>query len=348
MFQLARIPPAALLLAVLSGGALPAQTFVPTPISCPFAGTANAVVYDGLYVAGYQGTNLSLVTLAYRAGFSQQYGITLTAHRNTFDGPVIGTPQTAIVNLPTTGEAPVTFDFRGAPVTPGDTIAFTQDLAIYGTTGALVYFDEGFAGAGINNCAQISETVGTLPPLTLVPNGGAGITMTQKDLTHQSCIPSDTVLCVDDFPGDQRFQVTASFHTAQDGGLSGTAQAVPLAQLGTTHGGLFWFFTPDNPEMLVKILNGCSSTDHFWAYITAGTNVAFTIKVEDTFRANISKTYTNADLTPARPIQDTLALASCHDCAVDADCRAGFLCCPYPAGRRNCVQPPNGVCQLIP
>jgi hypothetical protein len=348
----------------LSGGALSAQTatgvptFIKIPVFCPLAGAANAPVYNGIYVANYPGTNLSLVTLAYRASFAQQYGITLTAHRNTFDGPLIGAPQTAVVGLPATGEVMVTYDFGGAPVSPGDRIAFTQDVTIYGTTGALVYFDEGFgqegfgtavAGTPANGCYQVSETLGTHPPLVLVPHGGAGIIITQKDLTARFCIPSDTVLCLDDSPGDQRFQVTASYHTEQAGGLSGTGQAVPLAPLGTNHGGLFWFFSPDNPEMLVKILNGCAVDDHYWAYITAGTNVAFTVTVEDTFRANISKTYTNRDLTPALPIQDTLALASCHDCATDADCRTGLLCCPFPAGRRVCAPPAlGGGCQLVP
>ena len=342
MLQLKRIPQTLLFLSFLSGGALVAQP-LPTTLSCPLSGAAGGSWARGILVAGYSGTNLFEVTLAYRADFAQRYGITLTAHRSSFDGPLIGTPQTVTLQLPTAGETRVTFNFGGAPVTPGDTIAFTQSFSIEGDIGSSIYFDE-----GLGNCPGVTETESVFPPIVALPNGGAGITINQKNLTGSSCIPSDTVLCVDDVPGDQRFQVTASFHTAQDGGLAGTAQAVPLAQLGTTHGGLFWFFTPDNPEMLVKILNGCSSTDHFWAYITAGTNVAFTIKVEDTFRANVSKTYTNADLTPALPIQDTLALASCHDCAVDADCRAGFLCCPYPAGRRNCVQPPNGVCQLIP
>jgi hypothetical protein len=337
-----------------SGGALSAQTsigvpiFIKIPVYCPFAGAANAVSFNGIYVANYPGTNLSVVTLGYRASFAQRYGISLTAHRNTFDGPLIGTTQTAIVDVPATGELLVNYDFGGAPVSPGDTIAFTQDVTIYGTVGALVYFDEGI-GAGNLWCSQISETLGTHPPLVPVPHGGAGMMITQKDLTAQSCIPSDTVLCLDDSPGDQRFQVTASYHTAQAGGLSGTAQAVPLERLGTNHGGLFWFFSPDNPEVLVKILNGCAVNDHYWAYITAGTNVAFTVTVEDTSRANVSKTYTNRDLTPALPIQDTLALASCHDCATDADCRTGLLCCPFPAGQRICAPPaPGGGCQLVP
>jgi hypothetical protein len=343
MLHLRRIPQTLLFLSFLSGGALAAQPLV-TTVSCPTSGAANSAVFNGIYVTGYTGNNLAQVTLAYGASAAQQYGITLTAHRNAFNGPIIGTPQTATVDLPTTGEVNVTFDFGGAPVTPGDTIAFTQTFAIYGPTGALVFFDE-----GPGNCAGVFETTDTQPPLsTVIPHGGAALTINQKNLAGHSCIPSDTVLCLDDSPGDQRFRVTASFHTAQSGGLSGTAQAVPLAPLGTIHGGMFWFFSPDNPEMLVKILNGCSFTDHFWAYISAGTNVAFTVTVEDTTLANVSKTYTNPDRTPALPIQDTLALAGCHGCSTDADCRPGLLCCFVPVGRKVCLPPVNGACQLIP
>jgi hypothetical protein len=343
MLHFKRIPQTLMFLSFLSGSALAAQPFV-TTVSCPASGAANSAVFNGIYVTGYTGTNLAQVTLAYGASAAQLYGITLTAHRNAFNGPIIGTPQTATVNLPVTGEVSVTFDFGGAPVTPGDTIAFTQTFAIYGPTGALVFFDE-----GTGNCAGVFETPDTQPPLsTPIPHGGAALTINQKDLSAQLCIPSDTVLCLDDTPGDQRFKVTASYHTAQSGGLSGTGQAVPLAPLGTVHGGMFWFFSPDNPEMLVKILNGCSITDHFWAYISAGTNVAFTITVEDTILANVSKTYTNPDRTPALPIQDTLALASCHGCTKDSDCRTGLLCCFFPLGRNACVPPVNGSCPLPP
>ena len=237
----------------------------------------------------------------------------------------------------------MTFDFGGAPISPGDTIAFTQSFAQY--RGRRV---ADLLRRGARRWPGVSETVGTFPPLTFVPNGGAGITIRQMNRTGQGCIPSDTVLCLDAFQGDQRFKVTASYHTAQAGGLSGTGQAVPLAQLGTVHGGMFWFFGPDNPEVLVKILNGCVYTDHYWAYISAGTNVAFTLTVEDTLLANVSKTYTNPDLTPALPIQDTLALASCHDCTQDSDCRTGLLCCLYPIGRKVCVPPVNGVCATVP
>jgi hypothetical protein len=149
-------------------------------------------------------------------------------------------------------------------------------------------------------------------------------------------------------PGDPRFRVTATFHTVQDGGVSGNAQAMPLAPLGATHGGVLWFFSPDNPELLVKLVNGCPVNDHYWAYISATTNVGFSVTVKDTFLANVAKTYTNPDLTAALPIQDGLALSSCHPCSSDAQCPAGLLCCSH-TGFTGCTVPTaSGVCPALP
>lgn len=329
-------------LSILSVGALSAQGIAGT-VSCPFAGTGTSNVFNGFYVTGYPGTNLSQVTLGYTAGYAARYAVTLTAHRNAYDGPFIGSPQTATVDMPASGEALVTFDFGGAPVSPGDTIAFTQEYTPLGPTGSLIYFD-----AGSGACAGVFGTVGTQPPLGNSVNGSAGVTITQVNRSAQSCIPSDTVLCLDGAPGDQRFRVTASYSTAQAGGRSGNGQAVPLAQLGVVHGGLFWFFSPDNPEVLVKILNGCALNDRYWAYVTAGTNVGFTVTVTDTALANVTRTYTNPDGQEALPVQDTSALASCHPCTGDAQCPAGLLCCVSTPGT-FCLRPtPGGTCPLIP
>jgi hypothetical protein len=337
-------PATLLLLAMVSASSLSAQTFVQTPVSCPLLGSATVGAVDGFYVTGYSGNNLSQVTLAYNAPGATRYNITLTAHRNTYDGPLIGTPQTATVNMPVSGETLVTFDFGGAPVTSGDTIAFTQLFEILGDNGAQLFYD---GGAG--PCNGVFGTDGTSPPLGVAANRSAGVTITQRDLvgSNQPCLASDTALCLDGTPGDDRFQVTATFHTVQGGGRSGQAQATPLQQLGTLHGGLLWFFSPDNPEILVKIVNGCAVNDRYWVYASAGTNVGFTLTVNDSVLA-VGKTYTNPDLTEALPIQDTQALASCHTCSNDNPCRAGLLCCSYTFGT-TCVTPTaGGSCPAFP
>ena len=122
-----------------------------------------------------------------------------------------------------------------------------------------------------------------------------------------ACTPNATTLCIDQNPGDGRFMIQVSYHTVQGGGLSGSGNAIPLSSLGVTEGGLFWFFGASNPEMLIKVLDGCAITQHFWVFYAATTNVGFTVTVTDTLTAH-QAVYTNADLNAAPPKQDTSAL----------------------------------------
>src|SRR5579864_8067417 len=57
--------------------------------------------------------------------------------------------------------------------------------------------------------------------------------------------PSDLALCL----GGGRFRVQASWQTAGAGGAGGSGHAMPLTD-GT---GTFWFFAPDNVELIVKV-----------------------------------------------------------------------------------------------
>lgn len=118
------------------------------------------------------------------------------------------------------------------------------------------------------------------------------------------CTPNATTLCIDNQPGDRRFKVQVSFSSPQ---LSGNGNAIPLSSLGVNAGGLFWFFGPTNPELLVKVLNGCGLNNRFWVFWSAGTDVGLTLTVTDTVRGT-SKSYTNPQGTAARPVQDTNAL----------------------------------------
>lgn len=121
------------------------------------------------------------------------------------------------------------------------------------------------------------------------------------------CVSSSTTLCIDQNPGDGRFQIQVSYNTAQGGGVSGSGDAIPLSSLGVTEGGLFWFFGATNPEMLIKIIDGCSLGGHFWVFYAATTNVGFTVTVVDTSTGH-QAVYHNKDLTAALPVQDISAL----------------------------------------
>ncbi len=122
-----------------------------------------------------------------------------------------------------------------------------------------------------------------------------------------SCAPGATTLCIDDQSGDGRFEVKVHYQTTQGGGLAGDGQAIPLASVGVAHGGLFWFFGADNPEMLIKVINACGLNQRYWVFYSADTNVGLAVTVTDT-RTGGSVVYSDPDLTAAPPVQDTSAL----------------------------------------
>lgn len=119
------------------------------------------------------------------------------------------------------------------------------------------------------------------------------------------CTPNATTLCIDEQPGDRRFRVQVTFETAES---SGQGRAIPLSSLGVNSGGLFWFFGAANPEMMIKVLNGCGVNNRFWVFYSAGTNVGLKTTVTDTL-TGASKTYNNPLNTAAPPVQDTNAFA---------------------------------------
>jgi hypothetical protein len=62
------------------------------------------------------------------------------------------------------------------------------------------------------------------------------------------------------------------------GGATGPGHAVPL----TADSGAFWFFAPDNPELMVKVLDGRGVNGAFWVFYSTLTDVAFDLTILDT------------------------------------------------------------------
>jgi hypothetical protein len=274
-----------------------------TVVSCAFSGTADDHADSGIVVTNYSGNNVRRLHIGYGANVTGQYLITATIRRGAFDGPIVGA-SSIYLNLDAGSSADVDGflhfggAFDGAPVTPGDTLTITHTWSGPG----VLFFDAGNGAFGSSgNCGGVYETIGTSPPLDVQVRGTMGIEIDQEDQTN-ACIKSDTVLCIENHLGDGRFQVTVDFDHS---GAAGTGQA-SLGTLGIARGGSFWFFSQDNPEILVKVLNGCAINHKFWVFLTAGTNVGFTVRVKDTL-TSASNTYVNADNVAAVPVQDTSA-----------------------------------------
>lgn len=87
--------------------------------------------------------------------------------------------------------------------------------------------------------------------------------------------------------------------------FAGTRQYADAATF-TDDSGYFWFFDPENVELVVKVLDGCGVNQHFWVFAAGLTNVRVEIEVYDTVRQR-TLNRTNELGTPFAPIQDTLA-----------------------------------------
>ncbi|MEM7349271.1 MAG: hypothetical protein AAF657_00600 [Acidobacteriota bacterium] len=115
------------------------------------------------------------------------------------------------------------------------------------------------------------------------------------------CLSSSRVLCLT----DGRFQVEIEWRDFAD--VTGFGQVVPLQ---SNDSGLFWFFSPDNWEVLIKVLDGCQINDRFWVFFAATTDVEFRVRVTDTEDGTIRE-YTNPLGAAADAVTDVEAFASC-------------------------------------
>lgn len=78
-----------------------------------------------------------------------------------------------------------------------------------------------------------------------------------------------------------RFEVTVNYETAD--GERGKGKAVSLVPvLGNDGSGLFWFFSDDNAELLVKVLDWRPFNGHWGVSFASTSDVRFLLEVHDT------------------------------------------------------------------
>lgn len=68
--------------------------------------------------------------------------------------------------------------------------------------------------------------------------------------------------------------------------------------------GRFWFFRPENPELLIKMVPACGPFGHNWFFATGLTDVGVTIRVTDT-TTGVERLYEDPEGQVFEPIQDT-------------------------------------------
>jgi hypothetical protein len=114
-----------------------------------------------------------------------------------------------------------------------------------------------------------------------------------------TCAAGPTTLCLN----GGRFKVEAAWSS---GAVSGTAQA--LSQSGNS--GQFYFSDPDNTELVVKVLDNCSSNGHYSVFVGGLTDVEVRVTVTDT-QAGRARQYFNSLGQLFETVQDLSAFATC-------------------------------------
>jgi hypothetical protein len=160
-----------------------------------------------------------------------------------------------------------------------------------------LYAESGPGGLLVSRWAAVLEesVPGPCPPATAplevdvalgnLPSGWHRVLFSFLARSYEP--PTATTLAIADFfvsaePAevlsfhDGRFHVSVSWRTPQ--GEEGVGARVPGA---SESAGLFSFFHPDNWEVLVKILDGCSFNERYWVLKAAATNVEYTVRIED-------------------------------------------------------------------
>jgi len=102
---------------------------------------------------------------------------------------------------------------------------------------------------------------------TLVPEA-------QGNPKDYGCNPDPISACLNNW----RFSVHANYYAAND--ETGQARALDLFGLGDS-ASLFYFFHHTNPELLVKVVNGCWLNDHYWVFGSAATDLKYEVIVGD-------------------------------------------------------------------
>ena len=124
------------------------------------------------------------------------------------------------------------------------------------------------------------------------------------------CVPGAETLCLQ----ESRYEVRAVWRTPD--GRSGVAQTV---EESTGDSGMFWFFEPDNWEILIKVLKGCSNNGNVWVFGASTTDLGYEVTVRDSVLGRLRR-YVNEPGVPAPAITDLYAFPEgCRETAAVAD-----------------------------
>lgn len=97
-----------------------------------------------------------------------------------------------------------------------------------------------------------------------------------------------------------RFTVTADYVLPSGESKGALVREAYLGDSAT----LFYFFSADNPEMLIKVIDGCGRNDHYWVFGSAATDLEYKVEIADR-EGGVARSYARSRSDPL--IADTEA-----------------------------------------
>ncbi len=110
-----------------------------------------------------------------------------------------------------------------------------------------------------------------------------------------------TTLCLH----DGRFIIEVDY---QD--FAGHGGSAKVADISSSISGTFWFFGPENLELLVKVIDGCALNGHYWAFISGATNLMYLARIMDTATGEFREYRNDLGSAPVAVV-DTTAFPYC-------------------------------------
>ena len=161
---------------------------------------------------------------------------------------------------------PITYKISGPSLPLGGLVPYDIDVD---SSGGVWIWEEGVCSPPCSSFFRLDPTTGAIseglgPSNQFVPM--------QDIVIERRCQASAEAACLQ----GGRFRATLTY--SDPSGNTGNAKVATGRSADTA---LFYFFEPNNWEVMVKVLNGCVLNSHFWVYGSASTDVAFTLTVQD-------------------------------------------------------------------
>ena len=172
-----------------------------------------------------------------------------------FSGALSDVEYTVQVTDTHTGAVRTYFNPQGTLASRSDTAAFAVSTLLQQRRAQRVMPERRAIGAASDDAAAPAIEAAPAPPL------------------EGACSAGANALCLN----GGRFRVSVDWQVPSQG-TSGSGVAVPL----TSDTGYFWFFSSNNVELVVKVVDGRSFNGRFWVFSGALSDVAYTITVTDT------------------------------------------------------------------